>query len=139
MIFFTMIRQRCALTFFQFFRSPIQIGAPFPSHMVDSPYWDTSSKTLPLLSLWQSSRDSGKMASILAERSKRINLNKLHRFQDAGLDEDSLKESIEDLYKLSDCYVEPTDAIWNMKPVFHWFNRTWYVLSLSFQSIFQFD
>ena len=41
----------------------------------------------------------------------RIKLQKLHRFTEAGLDEDSLQETIEELHTLSDCYQANSDAI----------------------------
>ena len=41
----------------------------------------------------------------------RIKLQKLHRFTEAGLDEDSLQEMIEGLHSLSDCYQANSDAI----------------------------
>ena len=41
----------------------------------------------------------------------RIKLQKLHRFTEAGLDEDSLQETIEGLHTLSDCYQANSDAI----------------------------
>lgn len=86
-------------------KCPLQVGAPFPSHIIDSANWDKVDKTVPVLTLWQSSQESGQIVQALAERSSKINLNKLHRFQEAGLDQDSLKESIEDLRKQADCYL----------------------------------
>jgi len=44
------------------------------------------------------------MIKSLAERCRKINLNKLHRFQDAGLENDELLESTESLNNLYECF-----------------------------------
>lgn len=46
----------------------------------------------------------------LAERSAKINLNKLHRFQDAGLENDELLETTESLLSLYECYKPQNDV-----------------------------
>ena len=38
-----------------------------------------------------------------------MNLNKLHRFQDAGLENDELLETTEELINLCECYEEIDD------------------------------
>lgn len=92
-------------------RCPIQVGAPYPAHIFSpSSLEDSVEKTLPALTLWQSSRESGNIIQALVDRCAKINLNKLHKFQDAGLDQDGLLEVIEALSSLSDCYKEPSDA-----------------------------
>lgn len=90
----------------------MQVGAPYPSHMFSPISWSdpTEKKTIPTVTLWQSSRGSGNILQSLVDRCARINLNKLHKFQDAGLDQDGLLETIEDLSTLSDCYKNPSDA-----------------------------
>jgi len=92
-------------------RCPVPVGWPFPNHLSNSSYWNHTDKTLPMVSLWQSSKNSGNIVSSLAERCSRIKLQKLHRFTEAGLDEDSLQETIEGLHTLSDCYQANSDAI----------------------------
>ena len=59
---------------------------------------------MPVLTSWQSSNGVGLMVKSLAERSGKINLNKLHRFQDAGLENDELLETTESLISLYECY-----------------------------------
>jgi hypothetical protein len=44
----------------------------------------------------------------IAGRCGKINLNKLHRFRDAGLENDELLETTEELINLYDCYEEDT-------------------------------
>ena len=62
------------------------------------------------LTSWQSSTDGvGMMVKSLAERTSKINLNKLHRFQDAGLENDELIETTESLQSLYECY-SPQDS-----------------------------
>ena len=57
------------------------------------------------LTSWQSSTDGvGMTVKSLAERSAKINLNKLHRFQEAGLENDELVEITESLQSLYECY-----------------------------------
>jgi hypothetical protein len=61
---------------------------------------------IPALSSLQSSKSVGLMIKSLAERCRKINLNKLHRFQDAGLENDELLESTESLNNLYECFHE---------------------------------
>ena len=44
----------------------------------------------------------------IASRCGKINLNKLHRFRDAGLENDELLETTEELLSLYECYEEDT-------------------------------
>ncbi len=44
------------------------------------------------------------MVSKMSERMSKLNLNKLHRFQEAGLEADDVVEVLEDLYTLAKCY-----------------------------------
>ena len=37
----------------------------------------------------------------------------MHRFQDAGLEEDDFESTIESLTVLSECYQKPSDVIWS--------------------------
>ena len=59
---------------------------------------------IPALASLQSSKSVGSMIKSLAERCRKINLNKLHRFQDAGLENDELLESTESLNNLYECF-----------------------------------
>ena len=59
---------------------------------------------VPVLTSWQSSNGAGLLVKSLAERSGKINLNKLHRFKDAGLENDELLETTESLASLFECY-----------------------------------
>ena len=65
------------------------------------------------LTSWQSSTVGvGMMVKSLAERTSKINLNKLHRFQDAGLENDELIETTESLQSLYECYSPQDSAFW---------------------------
>ena len=92
-------------------KCPIQLKMPFPVHMLDTPYWDSVDKTIPIMTLWQSSREAGNIIKILSERVAKINLNKFHRYEEAGLDQDTLQDTIEDLHKLSENYESASDAM----------------------------
>ena len=90
---------------------PVPIGAPYPSHIIDAPFWQPSEKEISLMTLWQSSRNSGQILRELTKRTSKVNLAKLHRFQEGGLDQDSLTEILENLHKASECYEPTSDAI----------------------------
>ena len=92
-------------------KCPIQLKMPFPVHMLDTPYWDAVDKTIPIMTLWQSSKEAGNIIKILSERVAKINLNKFHRYEEAGLDQDTLQDTIEDLHKLSENYESASDAM----------------------------
>lgn len=87
---------------------PVQAGTPFPSHIAHN---TTDKKALPVMSLWQSSRSSGKIVESLADRCQKIKLAKLHRFTEAGLEQDEFESIIEDLHQLSEAYKKPSDAM----------------------------
>lgn len=76
---------------------------------------DTSNNTengvaeAPVLASIQSSRAVGLSVKSLADRCGKVNLNKLHRFQDAGLENDELLETTEELINLCECYEENDD------------------------------
>jgi len=91
-------------------RCPVTVGSPFPHHLWNSPFWNASEKTLPMVSLWRSSKNSGNLVKSMVERCSKIKLSKLHRFQESGLDDDTLQETIESLHALSDCYQPSSDA-----------------------------
>ena len=63
----------------------------------------------PVLASIQSSRSVGLSVKSLADRCGKVNLNKLHRFQDAGLENDELLETTEELINLCECYEENDD------------------------------
>ena len=54
----------------------------------------------------QSSNGMGLALKNIAVRCGKINLNKLHRFRDAGLENDELLETTEELTNLYECYEE---------------------------------
>merc|ERR1712150_32173 len=60
----------------------------------------------PVLASLQSSSAVGLSVKSVADRCGKINLNKLHRFQDAGLENDELLETTEELVNLYECYEE---------------------------------
>ena len=62
--------------------------------------------SVPVLTSLQSSNGVGIALNSLAQRCKKINLNKLHRFQEAGLESDELLETTEELVNLYECYEE---------------------------------
>jgi len=67
----------------------------------------TSQKVLsvPVLTSWQSSHGgAGTMVASLRDRGKRVNLGRMHRFVEAGLESDEFKEVLEDLATLADNY-----------------------------------
>ena len=70
--------------------------------------------SIPVLTSLQSSGAVGLAVKSLAERSGKINLNKLHRFQDAGLENDELLETIEGLTNLYESY---EDYNWYMAKI----------------------
>jgi len=65
---------------------------------------------VPVLTSLQSSSAVGFAMKSLAERCGKINLNKLHRFQEAGLDNDELIETTEGLINLYECYEDDNIA-----------------------------
>ena len=52
------------------------VGSPFPHHLWNSPFWNTSEKTLPMVSLWRSSKNSGNLVKSMVERCSKIKLSK---------------------------------------------------------------
>jgi len=70
---------------------------------------DQSITEVPILASLQSSNAVCLSVKSLAERCKKLNLNKLHRFQDAGLENDELLEATEELVNLYECY-DDTDT-----------------------------
>ena len=91
-------------------RNPVQVDRPYPS-LFKTLIGDGNAKICPSLTLWQSSRNSGKIVKNLAERTAKVNLHKMHRFEESGLEQDELTAVIEDLITLSECYDKPSDAI----------------------------
>ena len=61
---------------------------------------------VPVLTSLQSSQEMGSAIKNIAGRCGKINLNKLHRFRDAGLENDELLETTEELISLYECYEE---------------------------------
>lgn len=57
------------------------------------------------MAIWHSSeRGIGQSVKSWAARAAKINLNKLPKFQDCGLEQDSLLQTVEELTQLSECY-----------------------------------
>jgi len=97
----------------------VQVGLPFPNHTIGSSfwkpdeniYWDSVGKTMPTLTSWNSNPTSGDIVKVISERARKVKLAKMHRFQDAGLEQDDYDSMIESLTSLSECYNNPTDVI----------------------------
>ena len=66
--------------------------------------------SVPMMTSWQSSKAVGEALRPLAQRMAKINLHKMHRFEEAGLEEDELREVVEDLTALYQCYQSDTDV-----------------------------
>lgn len=96
-------------------------GCPFP-HIFDKTKISSSGflledtadnsargvNSVPVLTSLQSSHEMGLSIKNIAGRCGKINLNKLHRFRDAGLENDELLETTEELINLYECYEEDT-------------------------------
>ena len=83
------------------------ISAPYPKIFTDP---NQQNSSLPILTSWNSSKGSGTMLRKMSDRVTRINLNKLHRFEEAGLEADDLAEVLEDLDSAAKCY-EPDSLL----------------------------
>lgn len=86
--------------------NPCQVDKPFPSEM-----FEKDLKTMPVLTTWQSSRGAGGIVFHLAERMSKIKLQKVHKFEEAGLEQEDLTAATEDLRQLYDCYRKQSDAM----------------------------
>ncbi len=84
------------------------ISAPYPKIFTDP---NQQNSPLPILTSWNSSKGSGTMLRKMSERVTRINLNKLFRFKEAGLEADDLNEVLEDLDVAAKCF-EPDTLLW---------------------------
>ena len=89
----------------------IQVGLPFPHHIIEPPFWDSKSKIIPTVTSWNSNPSSGNIAKTLSERLRKIKLSKMHRFQDAGLEQEEFEAVVENLTVLSECYQKPSDVM----------------------------
>lgn len=91
----------------------IQVGLPFPHHIIETttPFWDSKSKIIPTMTSWNSNPTSGSIAKTLSERLQKIKLAKMHRFQDAGLEQEEYEAVVENLTVLSECYQKPSDVM----------------------------
>ncbi len=65
---------------------------------------DSKMTSTTMATSWQSARSTGSLIGKTTERLERINLKKLHRFVEAGLEEDDFAEVMEDLKTLKSCY-----------------------------------
>ena len=99
--------------------SALKVEKPFPrlfDQSIDaSGHMDSAIKRDPetkgvdqvaVLTCWQSSKGTGDHVNTLYERAKKINLHKMHRFGEAGLEADDYDEVLSDLANLKDCYTE---------------------------------
>jgi len=80
--------------------SPQQIVSPYPKIFAN----ESTVESTTLATSWQSSRSIGCLIDKTTCRLERTNLSKLHRFNEAGLEQDDLAEVIEDLKTLGNCY-----------------------------------
>ena len=99
--------------------SPCPTGMPFPhlfgpqvdadgrvgSNKEERPSY-MGVKETSVATAWQCSEGAGQHCRSLADRAGRVKLGKLHRFTEAGLEEDELRETVENLHQLADCYSE---------------------------------
>lgn len=98
-------------------RTPINVCKPFP-HIFDkrvtpSGLMGDSDRdenvgvdSVASLTSLQSSGGCGDLLNTVVARARRINLHKMHRFQEAGLEDDDFSEVLEGLEQLADCYKE---------------------------------
>ena len=89
-------------------QSPLPLDPPFPLQIFDlagkGPPGGVGRKSSSM-AIWQSSeRGVGQSVKSWAARASKINLNKLPKFQDCGLEQDSLVQAVEELTQLSECY-----------------------------------
>ncbi len=91
-------------------KTAAQVGRPYPEFFKTPVGANPEMKTTSTLTSWQSSKKSGKIARCLADRSAKVNLNKMHRFEEAGLEQDELTEVVEDLVRLAENYEPSSDA-----------------------------
>jgi len=78
----------------------VSVSTPFPQifRQLDG---ETSK---PVLSAWSSSSGSGGMLRKMCARLAKINLGKLHRFREAGLESDDIETILEDLDSLAKAF-----------------------------------
>ena len=58
------------------------------------------------LTCWESSSAAGRLCRSLAQRGAKVSLGRMHRFAEAGLEEDELREVLERLEATADAYLE---------------------------------
>ena len=90
-------------------RSPMPLKCPFPDifdhNSQPPPPRSGSSGSISAMALWQSSElGIGQTVKSLAGRAGKVNLNKLPKFMDCGLEQDTLVQTVEELTQLSECY-----------------------------------
>ena len=77
------------------------ISTPYPKIFLKR---DPSDILIPTLAAWSSSTGSGIMLRKMMDRVSKINLSKLHRFREAGLETDDIGNVLEDLDTLAKSY-----------------------------------
>ncbi len=86
--------------------TPLPTGRPFPRILGEGA---ASSSSTSALTTWRSgATEAGGFCRSLAERAGKVRVNggRLHRFSEAGLEEDELREVVEGLEATADCYFE---------------------------------
>jgi len=97
--------------------APLPVGCPFPQifdgqklssvgFLLSDPSKEVGRvDSVPAVTAWQSSgKGIGQSLSKMAERASKLNLNKLPKFLQAGLEHDALEQAVEELTELSECY-----------------------------------
>ena len=79
---------------------------PFPRILKDG----TPESSMSTLTSWQSSDLAANHVSSLNDRARKINFHKMHKFEEAGLDQDELTSVVEQLADLADTCRE-SDAL----------------------------
>ena len=80
----------------------IKIGEYFPEEI----FADKRQKEMSAKSLWKASlNESGSYVKTLSDAAKRVDLNRMHKFTEAGLEKDDFNEVVENLSSLYDRYV----------------------------------
>ena len=103
-------------------RSPLPTSCPFPQVFNGQNLGRTGflSKnnvngcvdSIPVVSLWQSSEKGiGQALNSYYQRASKINLHKLPKFIEAGLEQDELLQNVDDLGSQADCYKKSNELL----------------------------
>jgi hypothetical protein len=86
--------------------SALPVAIPYPKILSALP----DGEEVAALTAWTATRSSGGMIRKMADRVAKLNLNKLHRFREAGLEADDVADFLEDLDTMAKCY-EPSSLL----------------------------